>query len=68
MCSPLKLQKLIFLHLYTDISRIIQTSTSFALESYSRVLNGELYAQRLHKLIYLHLSTDRFMKISLHSS
>ena len=33
-----------------------------------RVLNGELYAQRLQKLIYLHLSTDCFMQISLHSS
>ena len=29
-----------------------------------RVLNGELYAHRLQKLIYLHLSTDCFMKIS----
>ena len=25
-----------------------------------RVLNGELYAQRLQKLIYLHLSKDCF--------
>ena len=33
-----------------------------------RVLNGELYAQRLQKLIYLHLFTDCFMKISLQSS
>ena len=29
------------------------------------VLNGELYAQRLQKLIYLYLFTDCFMKISL---
>ena len=29
-----------------------------------RVLNGKLYAQRLQKLIFLHLSTDCF--ISLH--
>ena len=29
-----------------------------------RVLNGELYAQRCQKLIYLHLFTDCFMKIS----
>ena len=29
-----------------------------------RVLNGELYAQRFQKLIYLPLSTDCFMKIS----
>ena len=33
-----------------------------------RVLNGELYAQRLHKLIYLPLLTGCFMKISLQSS
>ena len=32
------------------------------------VLNGELYAQRLQKLIYLHLFTDCFMKVSLQSS
>ena len=30
--------------------------------THGRVLNGELYAQRLQKLIYLHLSTDCFMK------
>ena len=33
-----------------------------------RVLNGEFYAQRLQKLIYLHLLTGCFMKISLQSS
>ena len=33
-----------------------------------RVLNGELYSQRLQKLVYLHLFTDCFMKISLQSS
>ena len=32
------------------------------------VLNGELYAQRLQQLTYLHLSTDCFMKISLQST
>ena len=32
-----------------------------------RVLNEELYAQRLQKLIYLYLFADCFMKISLHS-
>ena len=36
--------------------------------TYGRVLNGELYAPRLQKLIYLHLSTDCFMKISLQST
>ena len=35
-----------------------------------RVLNGELYVQRLQKLIYLDLCTDFFflMKISLHKT
>ena len=33
-----------------------------------RVFNGELYAQILQKLIYLHLLTGCFMKISLQSS
>ena len=33
-----------------------------------RVLNGELYAQRLQKSIYRHLLTGCFMKISLQSS
>ena len=33
-----------------------------------RVLNGELYAQRLQQLIYLHLSKDCFMKISFQST
>ena len=28
------------------------------------VVNGELYAQRFHKLIYLHLITDCFMNFS----
>ena len=32
-----------------------------------RVLNGELYAQRLQKLIYLHLLTGCFLKIALQS-
>ena len=32
-----------------------------------RVLNGELDAKKNQKLIYLHLSTDCFMKISLQS-
>ena len=32
--------------------------------SRGRVLNGELYGQRLQKLIYLNLFTDCFMKIS----
>ena len=38
------------------------------LESLVSVLNGELYAQRLMKLIYLNLFTGCFMKISLRPS
>ena len=34
----------------------------------ARVLNGELYTQRLQKLIYLYLFTDCFMKFSHQSS
>ena len=33
-----------------------------------RVLNGELNTQRLHKLVYLCLFTECFMKISFHFS
>ena len=33
-----------------------------------RVINGELYAQRLQKFIYLHLLTGCFMKISIQPS
>ena len=33
-----------------------------------RVLNGELYTQRIQELIDLYLSTDCFVKISLYSS
>ena len=33
-----------------------------------RGFNGELYAQRFHKLIYLHLFADCFIKISPRSS
>ena len=43
---------------------IIQICSGITL---GRVLNGELYAQGLQKLIYLHLSTDCVMKISVHS-
>ena len=39
----------------------------FVLESRGRVLNEE-YVQRLQKLMYLHLFTDCFMKISLRLS
>ena len=34
---------------------------------HGRVLNGELYAHKLQKLIYVHLFTDCVMKISLQS-
>ena len=43
------------LQIYSEITR-------------GRVLNRELNTQRLQQLIYLCLSTDCFMKISLHSS
>ena len=43
-------------------SRIIQICSGI---THGRVFNGEHYAQRLQKLIYLHLSRDCFMKISL---
>ena len=33
-----------------------------------RVLNGGLYAQKMQKVIYLHLLTGCFMKISVQSS
>ena len=42
---------------------IIQICSGF---THGRVPNGEFYAQKLQTLIYLDLSTDCFMKISLH--
>ena len=36
----------------------------FGITRGKRVLSGELYTQRFQKLIYLHLFTDCFMKIS----
>ena len=48
-----------FITLYSCI--IIQMCSGSPL---GRVLNGELCAQRFQKLIYLHLFTDWFMKIS----
>ena len=62
------------INLYWDIAlrsvcaEIFIIYFKFVMESRGRVFNGELYAQRLQKLIYLHLFTDFFMKISLHSS
>ena len=48
---------------------IIQYITQICSEiTHGRVLSGEIYAQRLQKLIYLHLFTDCFMKISLQST
>ena len=43
---------------------IIQISSGI---THGRVLSGELYAQRLQKLIYLYFFTDCFMKISSQS-
>ena len=50
------------------IAHSISYKFKLVLESRGRVLNGELYAQILQKLIYLHLFTNCFMKISLQSS
>ena len=50
--------------LHTYVLLIIQFCSGI---TRGRVLNGKLYAQRLQKLIYLHLFTDCFMKISLQS-
>ena len=46
-------------------SHIIQLCSRF---TSGRVFNGELNEQRLQKLLYLHLFTDCFMQIALHSS
>ena len=48
-----------------EVEHIIQICSGI---TRGRVLNGELYAQRLQMLLYMHLSTDSFMTISLHSS
>ena len=32
--------------------------------THGRLLNGQIYAQRFQKLVYLHLFTDYFMKFS----
>ena len=63
------------LHIYTEnqsiqtnlfhFGNMIQMCSGIAS---GRVLNGELYAQILQKLTYLHLLTGCFMKISLQSS
>ena len=47
---------------YYSIRNISQTCSGI---TRGRMLNGELYGQRLQKLRYLHLFTDCFMKISL---
>ena len=52
-------------HNYGRKTDIIQLCSGI---THGRLLNGELYAQRFQKLIYLHLCTDCFMKISLQSS
>ena len=53
--SPFKLIYLILVIWFKCVSGIAS----------GRVLNGELYAQILQKLIYLHLLTGCFMKLSL---
>ena len=52
---------------------ILAISLNYIIQIYfgitcGRVLNGELYAQSLQKLIYLHMSMDSFMTISLQST
>ena len=52
-----------------DILILFVMQFRFVLESHVvECSNGELYAQRLLKLVYLHLSTDCFMKIIYFSS
>ena len=51
-------------HTYT-LRHIIQIYSGI---TRGRVLNGEICTQRLHKLIYLCLSTECFMKISFYFS
>ena len=50
--------------LLSDTHSIIQNGSGI---TDGAVLNGELYAQKLQILIYLHLFTKCFMKISLQS-
>ena len=56
------------IHVLSEIEIKVYTIQIWSGITHGRVLNEELSAQRLQKLIYLHLSTDCFMKISLHSS
>ena len=53
---------------FTTITKSVHLyNSSMFSESRGRMLNGELYAQRFQKLIYLHLFTECFVKISLQS-
>ena len=61
-CIVLRVNFGSFITVFGDSSFIIQIYPGI---TSGRVLNGELYAQRLQKLMYLYLSTDCFMKISL---
>ena len=47
--------------LYYTYTCIIQ---NYSRITHGRVLNGELYAQRLQKVIYMYLFTDYFMHVS----
>ena len=55
----------VYMENHETLVYMIQISSGIAS---GRVVNWELYAQRLQKLIYLHLLTGCFMKISLQSS
>ena len=61
--SELFARRVIFPSLYKEV-----VYDPFSGITSGSVLNGELYAQRSQKLMYLHLLTDCFMKISLYSS
>ena len=51
MCKAYENKHMHIIHISSGITR-------------GRVLNAELYAQRLQKLIYLHLSTDCRMTVN----
>ena len=66
MCSSkwLNMSEMIWITMNEMIEIMIQLCSGI---TSSRLLNWELYAQRLQKLIYRHLLTGCFMKISLQS-
>ena len=65
----LEINTIASLIVFLDVTSIISDRNShnsdFSGITRRRELNGELYAQGLRKLIYLHLSTDCFMNTSV---